>query len=225
MSCAARFNSKPKQCHATAVETIIRYLKKTQDRGLIINFDGTLDLDAYCDADFAGLYKCEAEDDPTGGRSRGGYVIYLGNVPIMWKSSLLSCITLSTMEAEYVQLSRTMTILLGLKNMLEELCPKLGLTNPDPTIRSTLFEDNSAALTLATQQNITNRTRYLHQRWHHFWEHVHRPQDGPSKDDHDWSDGKIHIKKCSTDEMRADATTKGQVRAKFEANRKLLNGW
>ena len=130
VSCAARFNSNPKQCHATAVKTILRYLLKTKDKGLIINFDGTLNLDAYCDADFAGLWKSEAPDDPAGARSRGGYIIYLGGVRLIWKSSLISCITLSTLEAEYVQLSRTMTVLLGIKNMLEELCPKLGLSDP-----------------------------------------------------------------------------------------------
>jgi len=225
VSCAARFNSNPKQCHATAVKTILRYLLKTKDKGLIINFDGTLNLDAYCDADFAGLWKSEAPDDPAGARSRGGYIIYLGGVPLIWKSSLLSCITLSTLEAEYVQLSRTMTVLLGIKNMLEELCPKLSLTDPHSTIRSTLFEDNAGALALATQQNITNRTRYLHQRWHHFWANVHRPQDDPHNDEHDWSDGKIHILKCTSKDQRADAMTKGQARELFEHNRKLINGW
>ncbi|CAJ1962760.1 unnamed protein product [Cylindrotheca closterium] len=45
VSCAARFNSNPKVSHATAVKTILRYLKKTSDKGLIVNFNGTLDLD------------------------------------------------------------------------------------------------------------------------------------------------------------------------------------
>ena len=225
MSCAARFNSKPKQCHATAIKTILRYLHKTKDKGLIIDFDGNLHLDAYCDADFAGLWKSESPGDPAGARSRGGYIIYLGGVPLIWKSSLLSCITLSTLEAEYVQLSRTMTVLLGLKNMLEELCPRLGLTDINSTIRSTIFEDNAGALTLATHQHISNRTRYLHQRWHHFWANIHRPQDGPPKDEHDWSDGKVRALKCTSKECKADSMTKGQVRETFEHNRKLISGW
>jgi len=225
VSCAARFNSNPKQSHATAVKTILRYLKKTRDKGLIFNFDGTLDLNAYCDTDFAGLWKSEAPEDPSCARSRGGYIIFLGGIPLLWKSSLLSCITLSTLEAEYVQLSRTMTILLGLKNMLEELCPKLGLTPAHTTIRSTLFEDNSGAHTLATQQTITNRTRYLSQRWHHFWANVHRPEDGPPQAEHNWNDGKVRIVKCSSKANKADGMTKGQVRETFEANRKLTNGW
>ena len=210
-------------CHCSQI--ILRYLQKTKDKGLIINFDGSLSLDAYCDTNFAGLWKSEAPEDPACARSRGGYIIYLGGVPLIWKSSLLSCITLSTLEAEYVQLSRTMTVLLGLKNMLEELCPKLGLTDLNTTIRSTLFEDNAGAFTLATQQNITNRTRYLSQRWHHFWANVHRAHDGPPKEEHDWSDGKVRVLKCNSKDNRSDTFTKGQVRETFEANRLLINGW
>ena len=172
VSCAARFNSKPKQSHATAVKTILRYLHKTHDKGLIINFSGNLNLEAYCDADFAGLHNVEEPDDPTSARSCGGYIIFLGGVPLMWKSSLLSCITLSTLEAEYVQLSRTMTVLLGLQNLITDLLPVLNLGGLNPSIQSTIFEDNAGALTLATEQRITNRTRYLSCRFHHT-SHVH----------------------------------------------------
>ena len=227
VSCAARFNSNPKSSHATAVKTILRYLKRTSDKGLIVNFDNTLNLEAYCDADFAGLYKSEDPFDSTVSKSRGGYIIYLGGVPLIWKSSLLSCITLSTLEAEYVQLSRTMTVLLGIKNMLEEFLPILSLPDHESFIRSTIFEDNAGALLLATEQRITNRTRYLSQFFHHFWSSIHRPQDGPPQDNPNgsWSDGKTKAFKISTDKQRADMMTKGLVRVPFERNRLSVNGW
>ena len=131
-------------------------------QGLIVDFDGTLQLDAYCDADFAGLHKSEDEFDPVSAKSRGGYIIYFGGVPLIWKSSLLSCITLSTLEAEYMQLSRTLTVVLGLKHLIEEVLPIIKIQSALTSIKSTVFEDNARALILATQQNITNRTRYLH---------------------------------------------------------------
>ena len=216
VSCAARFNRNPKTSHATAVKMILRYLKKTMTQGLIVDFDGTLQLDAYCDADFAGLHKSEDESNPVSAKSRGGYIIYFGGVPLIWKSSLLSCITLSTLEAEYMQLSRTLTVVLGLKHLIEEVLPIIKIQSAPTSIKSTVFEDNAGALILATQQNITNRTRYLHTKWHHFWSWIHQPGDGNDK---------IRAVKVATDEQRADIFTKGLVRAKFEHNRKSVNGW
>ena len=76
VSCAVRFNSNPKQCHANAVKIILGHLQKTKDKGLIINFDSTLNLNAYCDTKFASsLWKSEAPEDPTCARSCGRYII------------------------------------------------------------------------------------------------------------------------------------------------------
>ena len=61
VSQVARFTSAPKQSHASAVKTIVRYLKRTYDKGLIVIPDGTLNLTCYVDADFAGLYRREPD--------------------------------------------------------------------------------------------------------------------------------------------------------------------
>lgn len=216
VSCVARFSSSPKKSHATAVKTILRYLKKTMDKGVIFRFSGNLSLEAYCDSDHCGLFGREAPRDPDGARSRGGYIIFFGGVPLIWKSSLLQCITISTLESEYMQLSLTMVVLLGLKNMLEELISFLQLDPLSSSIRATVFEDNNGALLLATNQNITSRTRYLHVRWHHFWDNVSK---------NNGEDGKPVILKISTEEQLADFFTKGLMRVLFERNRHGVNGW
>jgi hypothetical protein len=38
VSQVARYNKDPKQTHATAVKMIIRYLKRTRDKGMIVKF-------------------------------------------------------------------------------------------------------------------------------------------------------------------------------------------
>lgn len=196
---------------------ILRYLKGTANKGLIVDFTGWLTLDAYCDADQAGLFNREHPRDPDSARSRGGYVIFLGGMPLIWKSSLLKCITVSTLESEYVQLSLTMTVLLGIKYMVEELTRTLPLRNLRSTIRTTIFEDNNGALLLATEQRITPRTRYLHVRWHHFWSEISENNDG--------KDGKVVAKKVDTKKQRADFLTKGLPCDPFVTNRKRVNGW
>jgi hypothetical protein len=93
---------KPRRSHATAVRTIIRYLNRTFDKGMYVHFTGKLDLVDYVDADFAGLFGHEQDPrNPNSARSRCGYVILLGGVPLFWKSVLMTTICLSTLEAEY----------------------------------------------------------------------------------------------------------------------------
>lgn len=69
VSQVARFSANPKQSHATAVKTILRYLKATRTKGMIVKPTGKLDLDLFVDADFCGLYKTEPDTDPNSVRS------------------------------------------------------------------------------------------------------------------------------------------------------------
>jgi len=58
VSQAARFSHSPKQSHATAVQMILLYLKRTADHGMVVIKPSgrTLDLHTFVDADFAGLH-------------------------------------------------------------------------------------------------------------------------------------------------------------------------
>ena len=56
VSQVARFNHSPRQSHAQAVKSIVSYLSRTQEMGTIIRLTGTLELDCWVDADYAGLH-------------------------------------------------------------------------------------------------------------------------------------------------------------------------
>jgi len=90
---------------------IVRYLFRTADKGTIVKTTGKLELDCYVDADFAGLYCCESDENPTSVKSRTGYIILLGGFPLVWKSQLQTEISLSTLESEYSALSQSMRTL------------------------------------------------------------------------------------------------------------------
>jgi hypothetical protein len=70
VSQVARFSSNPRQ--STAVKSIIRYLNRTQDQGMVLRPTGQLDLDLYVDADFCGLFNQEIDTDKNSARSRTG---------------------------------------------------------------------------------------------------------------------------------------------------------
>jgi hypothetical protein len=217
VSSVGRFNQSPKKSHATAVKTIIRYLKGTRDKGIYVNISDRLNLETYCDADFCGLFGSEDARDRNSARSRGGYIISFGGVPLIWKSFLISRICLSTLESEYCTLSKTMVQVIALENLIRDILDGLQLNqNATSTMSSCVFEDNNGALLLATKQRITSRTKYFLSSWHHFWSHVST---------NGGEDGKTVILKMSTDKQRADYLSKGLTRELFENNRRLNQGW
>ena len=211
VSQVCRFNSKPKQSHAIAVKRIVRYLAGTRDEGMIIRPTGKLSLDLYVDADFCSLHGQEDSRDPTSARSRTGYIINLSGCPLVWKSQLQSHISLSTLEAEYSALSFTLRTLLPIKRLLLELVEALSV---DEVIRTSVqaraFEDNQSALYLATNQRITNRTKYFLTKWHWFWQLT--PKE-------------FTCHKIGTEKQLADFLTKGLVLQLFLNNRRRVQGW
>ena len=212
VSQVARFNHSPKKSHATAVKTIVRYLKRTSDKGMIVRPTGTLAIDCYVDADFAGLHQRDPDYEPTAAKSRTGFIITLGGCPILWKSQLQTEISLSTLEAEYSALSMSMRTLLPLRALLLEVLTVLKLpTEFSSSISCRVFEDNNGALLLATKQRITNRTKYFLVKWHFFWSYVR--------------DGTVTVHKVDTLDQLADYLTKGLTRESFERVRKLAQGW
>jgi Reverse transcriptase (RNA-dependent DNA polymerase) len=101
----ARFTHNPKQSHGDAVKRICCYLQGTKNRGLIFQPTKTMTLDCYSDADFAGLWNYEDDQDPVCVKSRTGYVLTLAGCPLTWVSKLQTEIALSTLESEYIALS------------------------------------------------------------------------------------------------------------------------
>jgi hypothetical protein len=60
VSQVARFNNNPKKSHASAVQMILRYLKRTADKGLVVKLDGTYNLKIWVDVDFL-VYMDESQ--------------------------------------------------------------------------------------------------------------------------------------------------------------------
>ncbi|CAJ1940544.1 unnamed protein product [Cylindrotheca closterium] len=216
VSQVARFSSEPKQSHATAVKTILRYLKRTRTKGMIIKPTGKLNLDLFVDADFCGLYNTEPHTDPNSVRSRTGFIVKLSNCPLIWRSQLQTSITCSTLEAKYNALSSALKTLIPLKRLLIEATDHVELDNGiRTTIRASAFEDNQGAYFLATNQRITSRTRWYLNKWHWFWQHV---KDGVGPET-------VAIHELDTSLQDADYFTKAQSCEPFESNRFQVQGW
>ena len=212
VSQVARFNHSPKQSHAVAVKMIGRYLHRTRDYGTIVTPTGDMNLELYVDADFAGLYGRDPARSPSSVRSRTGYIIFLGGIPLVWRSFLQTEISLSTLESEYSSLSNAMRTLIPIRSLVLELAGNLDVPhNISTSVNSTVFEDNNGAMLLANNQRITSRTRYFQVKWHFFWDIVKR--------------GEIKVLYIPTDLQKADFLTKMNPREVFERLRKMVQGW
>jgi hypothetical protein len=163
----ARFTHFPKKSHEDAICRICRYLQGTKNNGLRFKPDG-MNLDCYVDADFAGLYNIEDEQDPVCVKSRTGYCLTLGSCPVIWVSKLRTEVALSTTEAEYIALSQSMRDLIPMRRLLQEAGSALNLDFSKPaTIHSTVFEDNNGAICLASSPKMSPRTKHIAIKYHH----------------------------------------------------------
>ena len=220
VSQVARFSHNPKQSHASAVKTIVRYLAGSKEKGTIFHRPKRLHLDCYVDADFAGLHGRDPPEEPTSVKSRTGYILSLSGCYILSKSQLQSTIALSTSEAEYGALSQAMRVVLPIREIMLEFIKHLNLRkgflgcNEDPAkFKTTIFEDNSTALNLAISQKITSRTKHWCIKWHFFWAHLNDQTKN------------MECKKVDTKNQQADYLTKGLSKEAFEHCRKLNQGW
>ena len=216
-SCA-RFCIEPKEPHGAAVKRIARYIKGTLDEGLIIKPDlKNLSLDCHVDADYAGNWNLADPEDPSGVRSRTGFLLTFAGVPLLWKSVLQSCTALSTMESEYIALSTAMRSLVYMRALLLELCSKFDLAYIDKiSTISTVFEDNRAAKILATTDppRLTPRSKSLAVKYHWFRSHLGVKNNCG-----------IIIEDVASSLNKADFLTKALSRDLYRTNRLSVCGW
>ena len=204
--------------HEKAVKRIIRYLKRTRDKGLIFNVDRDKGLECFVDADFAGGAMKSEGRNPRDCLSRTGFVIKYANCPIMWSSKLQTTIALSTTEAEYMALSRALRDVIFLLNMINELQDhKIDLIHKQPRIQCKVWEDNSGALELTRLPKLRPRTKHIAIQYHHFRQWT-TPQEGETEP-------RIKVEHITTSEQEADIFTKPLPRVSFTYLRQRLCGW
>jgi hypothetical protein len=215
VNACAQYSINPKAPHAEAIRRICRYIKGTIDKGLVINpSTARIELDLYVDADYAGTWVNTEAESPASVKSRAGYIISLGNAPVLWKSKRIQEICLSTMESEYISLSMAMRSLCYLRGLMFEIDGifELDVGNSISKI-STVFEDNQPAIALATTDppRMTPRSKSLAVKYHWF-----RSRLSPET---------IVVQHVASADNKADIFTKALPFELFAKHRKTICGW
>ena len=215
VNCCARYMFSPRKSHEEALIRIGLYLKGTRDKGLILTpTSNVLNVEAYPDADFGGLYGHEHPSDPACVKSRTGFVIKVANCPVLWKSQLQSSKTaLSTMEAEITALAHCCRELFPLIDMVKSLSKVYGLEEQAAEMKVSIHEDNAGALLLAQTlpPQFTPRSKWYHIETVWFREEIVKRQ--------------IKLMKICTTEQLGDIFTKGLSKDVFQILRRKLMGW
>ena len=154
----SQFMHAPSELHWAHLKRVLRYLKGTIQHGLILTKNSSLHLTAFSDADWGGDL-----DDRT---STTGYILFLGNNPVSWKSVKQKSVVRSSTEAEYRALANTAAEILWFKNLLIEL-------HVPVTKQPLLLCDNIGATYLSANPVFHSRMKHLALDYHFVRQHVH----------------------------------------------------
>ncbi|KAH9666221.1 protein kinase domain-containing protein [Citrus sinensis] len=142
----SRFMHEPRTTHMDAAIRVLRYLKGSPGKGILLSSTSDLHIRGYCDADWA---SC-----PTTRRSVTGYCTFLGDSPISWKTKKQNVVSRSTAEVEYRSLADLSCELQWLKALFADL----GHLQHDPM---TVYCDNQSALYIAENPVYHERTKHI----------------------------------------------------------------
>ena len=188
-----QFMHCPRDVHWKAVKRVLLYLKGIIDIGLYY-VPGDIELNAYCDSDWAG--------DPDDRRNTTGYGVFLGTNLISWSSKKQGVVSRSSTEAEYRSMAHTTAELYWLRMIFHDL--KITLpTTPN------LWCDNIGAIALASNPVFHARMKHIEIDYHFIREKV------INRD--------IQVKHISTKNQIADLFTKGHSATRFTLLRSNLS--
>jgi hypothetical protein len=143
------------------LQRVLKFVLQTKNYGLYIEPNGDSmqrwELVVYTDSDWAG--------DKDNRHSVTGYIMYLMNVPILWKSRLQKTVALSSTEAEYYALSEAAKEIKFLLQVMESI----GIEVQLPVL---VHVNNVGAIFMAENASATSRTCHVDARYHFVREYV-----------------------------------------------------
>ncbi|CAB1118547.1 unnamed protein product [Ectocarpus sp. CCAP 1310/34] len=197
MMVLTRSIAKPGPRAMQKLKGVLMYLKGTISIG-VRNGEDAEDgnvITAFVDSDFAG--------DLDKGYSTTGVVLYFAGGPVEWTSSKQTVVATSSVEAEFVALSKGCNIIKYFRHLLDTI----NQTQEEATV---VWEDNSGALKLTRSFRITPRTKHIDVKFHHVRSLV--------------TDGVVDVKQISTSLQKADIFTKWLNPSEFLRARGMLLG-
>lgn len=190
----SRFQDKFDEVHWNHLQQVLRYLKGTISKKLVLRRQGSANsVSCYVDADFA--------RDVVDRKSTTGFVIEVYGCTVVWCSKKQPIITRSTTEAEYVAASFAVCESLWIKGILEDM----QSMDPGPII---VYEDNQSCIKIAKNHD-GKMSKYIDIKFHHIRDKV--------------AEGQIKLVYVQSADQKADIMTKPLAPYQFEKFREAIN--
>jgi hypothetical protein len=138
---------KPMKGHLELINQILRYLKPTLGRGILMQNHDHVNIVGYSNADWAG--------NPLDRKPTTGFCMFVGGNVVTWKRKKQSVVARSSAEAEYQAMATATSEITWLMLLLKELGHD---PNEKPT---TLFCNNQVVIHIATNHVYHERTKYI----------------------------------------------------------------
>ena len=110
LSIVSQFMHSPTMVHFKIVHRILRYLKGSVGREILMKNNGHTQISGYTDADSA--------DNSIDSKSTTGFCNFVGGNLVTWKSKKQSVVARSSVEAEYRAMASIACELIWLKGLL-----------------------------------------------------------------------------------------------------------
>ena len=146
----SQFQSNPGLVHWDGLLKLLGYVKYTRDFKLKLVCN-KVQIVTYTDADFA-----SNRDDRT---SMGGQLVLLDSSPIAWRTFKEKCVSLSTMESEFVAMTEAAKEMLWFSRILDE-CVEKGIVRQGVE-KSILYVDNMATISFVKSPIENYRTKHI----------------------------------------------------------------
>ena len=157
VSLLSRFQANPGIEYWKGLMHVIGYIKDTMDYGLTYSRDADLTPLAYVDADCGGCRDTR--------RSTSGYVFTMAGGAVTWSSKRQATVALSTIEAEYVAMSRCAQQMIWMQTWLD----KVEIEHDTPGI---IRGDSRGAIALMKTTKDHGKVKHIDIRHHYIRELV-----------------------------------------------------
>lgn len=146
----SQFQNNPGVVHWNGLLKLLGYVCLTKSLKLNLN-SKNVHVVAYSDADFA-----TNRDDRI---SMGGQLLLLDKSPIMWRSFKEKCISLSTMESEFIAMTEASRELLWFDRIMDECISRKIIC--DKNEKSLLLVDNQATISFVKSPIENHRSKHI----------------------------------------------------------------
>lgn len=147
----SQFQENPGISHWNGLIKLLGYVSYTRDLKLDLSRIKNLNLDVYSDSDFA-----SNRDDRT---SMGGQIVLLDEVPIAWRAFKEKCVSLSSMEAEFIAMTDAAKELVWFAHIINDCigAQLIGQEFGSPR----MLADNKAAIDFVRSPVENHRTKHI----------------------------------------------------------------